>query len=149
MLTGSLHPTPSSGYTSSRGSGLARLFKHRGTSAASKKNCDYSISEGDNRRLVARPNMEQRLPSTDAPSSQTTITGPALSGSGSWGLRSNVTHDPQEGWFSGTQSGDRLAARSCNDIELQAADKPRGGGLIVVRNDFNVHWAANGQQMRQ
>ncbi|KAL8966598.1 MAG: hypothetical protein Q9183_003301, partial [Haloplaca sp. 2 TL-2023] len=92
--------------------------------------------------------MDQRLPSTDAPSSQTTITGPALSGSGSWGLKSSGAQDPQESWFSGTQSGDRVAAHSCKDIELQEADKPRGGSAIAVRNDFNVYWSANGQQMR-
>ncbi|KAI4224930.1 MAG: hypothetical protein L6R36_004289 [Xanthoria steineri] len=146
ILTGSLRPTGPSGGASNRGSGLSWLFKSKGASAASKKDSDLSYPDGDSRRLVARPKVDHAQPWMEATNSQTTVSGPTSGGRNPWGSEDNTAQVSDQSWYSGKRTGERQAARSGDDIEMQT-DGKLGESTIVVKNDFDVrYWTANGKQ---
>ncbi len=80
----------------------------------------------------------------EAPNSQTTVSGPTPGGRNPWGSEDNAAQVSDQSWYSGQRTGERQAARSGDDIEMQT-DGKLGESTIVVKNDFDIrYWTANG-----
>lgn len=105
---------------------------------AAKKGSDTSYADGDNRNLVTPPGVDHGLPWMDAPSSQTTVTGPTPEASYPWGSQSNARG------AGGKRTWDESATKTCDDIEMQATNRAAGGG-INVKNDFDIQWTSTGE----
>lgn len=148
ILTGSLRPTGPSGRASSRGFGLSWLFKSKSVPAASNKDGDPSYPYGDNRQLVARPNMDHRQSWLEATNFRNTVTRPTSSEGNPWDFGYNTAQGPSESWHSGKRIDDTPAINSGEDIEMQM-DSELGGRVIVVKNDVDVrYWTAEGKQAK-